>query len=368
MNPKALYALKVQNRSRFIQDENIGELSYASAYLPYFNQNNRLIGFLNLQHFGQQKEFEDQIQQFLVSIINVFMLLLVLSVIAALLISNWLTAPLRIIQDNFAKLRFGKENAPIVYEKEDEIGALVKAYNSKLQELEFTAGQLAKSERESAWREMAKQVAHEIKNPLTPMKLSVQQMMRVFDPADPSSVEKLKKVTASIIEQIDALTLIANEFSNFAKMPLPQETAFDLIPLIANVIEVFGEESGCVLEMKSALSKAEITADKDQMIRVFNNLIKNAIQSIPSEKSGRILITLSETEGHWFIEIADNGIGIPETEQDRIFVPYFTTKSTGTGIGLAMIKQIIENHHGSIYFKSKVNKGTTFSIELPKKF
>jgi signal transduction histidine kinase len=368
MNPKALYALKVQNRSRFIQDENIGELSYASAYLPYFNQNNRLIGFLNLQHFGQQKEFEDQIQQFLVSIINVFMLLLVLSVIAALLISNWLTAPLRIIQDNFAKLRFGKENAPIVYEKEDEIGALVKAYNSKLQELEFTAGQLAKSERESAWREMAKQVAHEIKNPLTPMKLSVQQMMRVFDPADPSSVEKLKKVTASIIEQIDALTLIANEFSNFAKMPLPQETAFDLIPLIANVIEVFGEESGCVLEMKSALSKAEITADKDQMIRVFNNLIKNAIQSIPSEKSGRILITLSETEDHWFIEIADNGIGIPETEQNRIFVPYFTTKSTGTGIGLAMIKQIIENHHGSIYFKSKVNKGTTFSIELPKKF
>jgi len=275
---------------------------------------------------------------------------------------------LRIIQDNFAKLRFGKENAPIVYEKEDEIGALVKAYNSKLQELEFTAGQLAKSERESAWREMAKQVAHEIKNPLTPMKLSVQQMMRVFDPADPSSVEKLKKVTASIIEQIDALTLIANEFSNFAKMPLPQETAFDLIPLIANVIEVFREESGCVLEMKSALSKAEITADKDQMIRVFNNLIKNAIQSIPSEKSGRILITLSETEDHWFIEIADNGIGIPETEQDRIFVPYFTTKSTGTGIGLAMIKQIIENHHGSIYFKSKVNKGTTFSIELPKKF
>jgi signal transduction histidine kinase len=200
------------------------------------------------------------------------------------------------------------------------------------------------------------------------MKLSVQQMMRVFDPADPSSVEKLKKVTASIIEQIDALTLIANEFSNFAKMPLPQETAFDLIPLIANVIEVFGEESGCVLEMKSALSKAEITADKDQMIRVFNNLIKNAIQSIPSEKSGRILINLSETEDHWFIEIADNGIGIPETEQNRIFVPYFTTKSTGTGIGLAMIKQIIENHHGSIYFKSKVNKGTTFSIELPKKF
>ncbi|MFO0494137.1 MAG: ATP-binding protein [Flavobacteriia bacterium] len=367
MNPKALYTIKVQNKSRFIQDENIGDLSYASAYLPYFNQNNQLIGFLNLQHFGQQKEFEDQIQQFLVSIINVFMLLLVLSVIAALLISNWLTAPLRIIQDNFAKLRFGEENAPIIYEKEDEIGALVKAYNSKLEELEFTAGQLAKSERESAWREMAKQVAHEIKNPLTPMKLSVQQMMRVFDPTDPSSAEKLKKVTASIIEQIDALTLIANEFSNFAKMPLPQESTFDLIPLIANVIEVFREESGCVLEMNSSLTKAEITADKDQMIRVFNNLIKNAIQSIPSEKSGRIHVALSESNERWLIEITDNGIGIPETERDRIFVPYFTTKSTGTGIGLAMIKQIIENHHGAIYFNSQANKGTTFSIELPKK-
>ncbi len=236
INPTAFKNLALKKRSEFIHEENIGSLYYSSAYIPFFNDNEELIGYVNLQHFGQQKEFENQIQQFLVAIINVFMLLLAISVIAALFVSNWVTAPLRFLQESFAKLSLGKENQMIDYEKNDEIGALVKEYNQKIQELEYAANQLAQSERESAWREMAKQVAHEIKNPLTPMKLSIQQLQRVYDPNDPNSREKLQKVSQSVIEQIDALTKIANEFSNFAKMPKSTEEIIDLLPLIEGLI------------------------------------------------------------------------------------------------------------------------------------
>ncbi len=218
MNPEAFKEMKLEQKSEFVHNESIGELNYASAYLPFYNNNGDQLGFINLQHFGQQREFESQIQQFLVAIINVFILLLAISIVLAIFISNWLTSPLRILQENFASVKFGKQNEQISYDREDEIGALVKDYNQKLLELEFAAQQLAKSERESAWREMAKQVAHEIKNPLTPMKLSVQQLLRTYNPDDPKSGEKLNKVANSIIEQIDALTKLTVEMSQGQKL------------------------------------------------------------------------------------------------------------------------------------------------------
>jgi signal transduction histidine kinase len=366
MNPAAVHAFLVRNKSEFVHEENIGKLNYASAYLPFYNHDGKLLGFVNLQHFGQQKEFEYQIQKFLVAIINVFMLLLAISIVLALFISNWVTAPLRLLQENFATIRFGKHNQTISYDKEDEIGALVKDYNQKLEELEFTAQQLAQSERESAWREMAKQVAHEIKNPLTPMKLSIQQLLRVYDPNDPNSEKKLQKVANSIIEQIDALTRIANEFSNFAKMPRPDEVTLDLLPVLENVIEVFRQDANCKIELKTDLRSILIKADKDQMVRTFNNLIKNALQAIPEDRDGIIEIVISKEEHNIHIEVKDNGIGIPLEKRPNIFVPYFTTKTTGTGLGLAMVKQIIENHNGTIYFESEDNKGTSFIIDLPE--
>jgi len=365
MNPIAVKAFLVDNKSEFIHEENIGKLNFASAYLPFYNHEGKQLGFLNLQHFGQQKEFENQIQKFLVAIINVFMLLLAISIVLAIFISDWVTAPLRLLQENFSKIKFGKHNQQISYDKEDEIGALVKDYNQKLEELEFTAQQLAQSERESAWREMAKQVAHEIKNPLTPMKLSIQQLLRVYDPNDPNSEKKLQRVANSIIEQIDALTNIANEFSNFAKMPRPDVVALDLIPVLENVIEVFREEGSCEITLKTKLKKVLIKADKDQMIRIFNNLIKNSIQSIPENRKGKIQIRIIKEEKNVHIEIEDNGEGISADKKSKIFVPYFTTKTTGTGLGLAMVKQIIENHNGTIYFETLENKGTTFIIDLP---
>lgn len=366
MNPSAVHAFLVRNKSEYVHEENIGKLKYASAYLPFYNHDGKLLGFVNLQHFGQQTEFENQIQKFLVAIINVFMLLLAISIVLALFISNWVTAPLRLLQENFATIRFGKHNQMILYDKEDEIGALVKDYNQKLEELEFTAQQLAQSERESAWREMAKQVAHEIKNPLTPMKLSIQQLLRVYDPNDPNSEKKLQKVANSIIEQIDALTKIANEFSNFAKMPKPDEVTLDLLPILENVIEVFRQDVNCTIDLKTELSSILIKADKDQMVRTFNNLLKNAIQSIPEDRDGIIEVLVSETADQFHIEVKDNGCGIPTEKRANIFVPYFTTKTTGTGLGLAMVKQIIENHQGTIYFESEPDRGTTFIIDIPK--
>ena len=366
MNANAFFQVDVKDKSEFIHQESIGKLSYSSAYMPFYNNEGKLLAYLNLQHFGQQKDFEYQIQHFLVAIINVFMLLLAISILIAIFVSSWVTSPLRILQESFSNVKFGKHNQQISYDKKDEIGALVKDYNQKLEELEFTAQQLAKSERESAWREMAKQVAHEIKNPLTPMKLSIQQLQRVYDPTDVNSKAKLDKVAFSIIEQIDALTKIANEFSTFAKMPRPNETQFDLKPLVENVIEVFREDEKIEISLTSAVHTCNVLADKDLMLRVFNNLIKNAIQSIPSDRKGIIEVYIKQNEGNYLISIADNGIGIDEEKRDKIFVPYFTTKGTGTGLGLAMVKQIIENHRGSIWFTTQPNEGTIFYVELPR--
>lgn len=365
MNPIAFKNVKLFKQSEFIQTEKIGQLNYSSAYQPIYNAKNKLLGYINLQHFGQQREFENQIQKFLVAIINVFILLLAISIILAIFISNWLTAPLRILQTSFSKVKFGKHNEQIHYEKEDEIGALVKDYNKKLEELEFAAQQLAKNEREMAWREMAKQVAHEIKNPLTPMKLSVQQLLRAYNPEDPKSEDKLKRVASSIIEQIDALTKIANEFSTFAKMPNPSQEKVELLQLINGVMELFNESDGVAISIETTLDELYINGDKDQFVRVFNNLIKNALQAIPKDKKGEVEISIQKQFGKAQIAIKDNGIGIEEGKRFKIFVPYFTTKSNGTGLGLAMVKQIIENHNGTIDFESTEGVGTIFNIELP---
>lgn len=367
MNPAAFWQLKYFKKSEFIHQEEIGNLAYLSAYVPLYSNEGKLLAYLNLQHFGQQKGFEDQIQQFLVAIMNVFILLLALSVVTAIFVSNWVTSPLRILQRNFASIQLGKFNKPIDYDADDEIGTLVKDYNQKIVELEIAAKQLAQNERESAWREMAKQVAHEIKNPLTPMKLSLQHLQRAFDPNDPTSKEKIDRVASSIIEQIDALTKIANEFSNFAKMPKPNEINLDLVPLLENVILVFKEEGlHASISLQTQEPQIWILGDKDLMIRVFNNLIKNAIQAIPDSRKGEIQISLKTKGNALTIQVKDNGRGIPADARKKMFVPYFTTKSTGTGLGLAMVKQIVEMHSGTIWFDTVENEGTSFFIELPR--
>lgn len=366
INPTALFELNQYKRSEYIHEETIGNLQFLSAYLPLYNNEGELLAYINLQHFGQQQGVEFQIKQFLEAIMNVSILLLALSVIFALFISTWVTSPLRRLQESLSGIQLGKFNKPIAYNAKDEIGTLVEDYNRKLEELAFTTQKLAQSERESAWREMAKQVAHEIKNPLTPMKLSLQQLQRVYSPENPLSKEQLNKISNSLIEQIDALAKIANEFSNFAKLPKATIQELHLNTLIQTIVALYQQEDKVKITFTSTVMDAYIQGDKDLLVRVFNNLITNAIQSVPADRIGEIQMALEEKQDSYLLAIRDNGSGISEDVKASIFVPYFTTKSTGTGLGLAMTKQIIEQHHGKIWFETKINEGTTFFVELER--
>ncbi|MDX1650999.1 MAG: ATP-binding protein [Brumimicrobium sp.] len=365
MNPSAFTEMVLNKKSEYIHQESIGELQYLSAYLPFKNDSGKLLGYLNLQHFAKQNAYEHQINDFIVAIINIAVLLLVITVVIAIFVASWITTPLRFIQESFRNVELGKQHQPIAYKGDDEIGALVKDYNDKLAELELKAMQLARSERETAWREMAKQVAHEIKNPLTPMRLSLQHFQRSFDPNSPNAQEKINRIANSLVEQIDILTKIANEFSNFAKMPKANEQALDLIPLLENVVNLYDSDE-VNIRFETESSQAIVFVDKDLILRVFNNLIKNAVQAVDDGKKAEITIRLESLKKSFLITVSDNGNGIPRDIQNKIFVPNFTTKSTGAGLGLAMVKQIINNHNGDIWFETKESLGTTFFIQLPE--
>ena len=368
INPTAFESLVKREKTHFSQEENIGKLSYTSSYMPVYNKERKTLGFINLQHFGQQEDYESQIQGFLVAIINVFMFLLALSIILSLVISNWLTLPLQVLQDSLSKLKLGGRNKKIAYATNDEIGSIVQLYNDKIEELESAADQLTRTERESAWRDMAKQVAHEIKNPLTPMKLSVQHLLRSYDENDPKgSLIKIKKVVDGVIEQIDGLARIANEFSNFARMPEPIKKETDLVSLTKNTLAVFQGNEKYKITFSSDLTAANVYIDKDQIVQVLNNLIKNATQSFYDKDSGEIEVNIAkDVEKNSFgVSITDNGSGIDEEHMKSVFIPRFTTKTTGSGIGLSLVKQIVENHDGNVSFTSVLNEGSVFSFSLP---
>ncbi len=367
MNTAAYRGINLNNQSEFIHQESIGRLNYLSAYQPFLNQRGEFLAFLNVQYISRQHDLENQISGFLLAIINIMVFMLAFSTILSITVSNRLIQPLKYIQESLRTVQIGANSKPIEYDRTDEIGELVKEYNKKVEELQKNAEALAKSERESAWREMAKQVAHEIKNPLTPMKLSIQHLSRSIKLADEDSEVKLQRVTKSLIEQIDALTKIANEFSNFAKMPKAKETELDLSEVLKNTVSVFAEYDQHEITLNIIPTEETIVwADKTLLLRVFNNLIKNALQATPVGEKGIVLVTLSKKDSAYVVAVKDQGVGIKEEQQEKIFVPYFTTKSTGTGLGLAMSKQIVESMNGKIWFESTIGVGTTFFVTFPE--
>lgn len=236
-----------------------------------------------------------------------------------------------------------------------------------IRKLEESTTKLKQSEREGAWREMAKQVAHEIKNPLTPMKLSIQHLMRVQQTQPERAAEMMEKVSGNLIEQIENLSRIASEFSNFAKMPRANRQVLQLNEVINSVYQIFREtpDDSELLYMELPAQTVEVFADKGQIIQVLNNLIKNAIQAIPDDRQGMITLKLIPKEDIAYILVEDNGSGIPDAMIEKVFSPNFTTKTSGMGLGLAISKNIIDATGGQIYFKTKANQGTTFYIELP---
>jgi len=349
------------------QVENLDN-QYVSTYSYVLNNKGQEIAIINIPYNLDSSSDKSDLAPFLTTLIEIYIFLLVGASLLAYFLSNYITKSLREIANKLKEVKINKKNLLIDWEGEDEIGALVGEYNLMIKELESSTQKLAKNERESAWREMAKQVAHEIKNPLTPMRLSVQHLERALDKDDPEFREKLSNFSAKMVQQIDTLTSIANEFSNFAQMPKANISEIDIKEVLKSTCELFNETEGFDLLFESENENEALTlGDKEQLNRVFSNLIKNAIQAIPDERNGVVKVGIVPKGNSHLIMIKDNGSGIPAELEEKIFSPNFTTKSTGAGLGLAMVKQIIDNHDGQIYFETQIDKGTTFYVELPKK-
>lgn len=364
MNPSAFISFKRGIRANYTQKENIGTLKYLSAYIPFYSKNDKLLGYINLPYFARQKDLEKELTAYLTTLINIYTILFAITTLIALLVSNLLTKPLRIIKQQISNIQFGKFNEELQWKSNDEIGNLVAEYNNMLVKLEKSSELLAQSERESAWREMAKQVAHEIKNPLTPMKLNIQHLQRVVETHPDDINERVNKVSQMLIEQIDTLSHIATEFSNFAKLPNANLEIVNLFDVLQNVTHLFQQNTKCDIFL-NAPELLPIMADKDQCLRIFTNLLKNAEQSIPENRKGKIEIIAYVSETTITIKVKDNGCGVSNEVKPKLFTPNFTTKSTGTGLGLAMVKNTIVSFNGTITFETELNQGTIFTIVFP---
>jgi nitrogen fixation/metabolism regulation signal transduction histidine kinase len=285
---------------------------------------------------------------------------LLIAIVLAYFLSKYITKSLKYISEKIYQTRLDKQNTRIEIENvSEEISALVKSYNSMIDELQESAVKLATSERKQAWKEMAKQVAHEIKNPLTPMRLTIQSFQRKFDPNDNDIHQKIDEYSKTLIQQIDTMSAIAEAFSNFAQMPAQKNEKLNIVEIIKLALDVFNEE---YISFNS--DKEEIIAnfDRTQLIRVITNLVKNGIQA----NATSIKISVNDITNFVKIIVSDNGIGINPENKAKIFEPKFTTKTSGMGLGLSMVKNIVETYKGSIHFTSEKNKGTIFTITLPK--
>jgi nitrogen fixation/metabolism regulation signal transduction histidine kinase len=300
-------------------------------------------------------------------LLNFYIVIIMLTILVSVIMGNQITKPLLMLQEKFKNIKLGARNEPVHYNSRDELGGLVKEYNRAIEELARSANQLARSERESAWREMAKQIAHEINNPLTPMKLSVQHLKRAYDNKSERFDEYMEKISSSLVEQIDTLSAIASEFSNFAKMPTAHNECIDLIAQINAVLPLFavGGNRQTFRTDFHGLESAIIFADREQISRVFINLLKNALQAIPKGRKAEIDIDVLKINHIFWIRVKDNGTGIPEEMHEKIFRPNFTSKSSGMGVGLSIVRNIIESANGTINFKTKQDEGTMFIISLP---
>lgn len=353
----------VQTKKPVILEEDLDNQPYLSTYFLLQNQNNQPIAVINIPYLKDSKRTSNELWSFLNTLFQVFLLLFVGASLIAYFLSNYITKSLQVVSMRMKETRLTGENPHLEWNSDDEIGDLVSNYNRMLDELQENADRLAKSERESAWKEMAKQVAHEIKNPLTPMRLNIQHLQRSIMDRPDEIQERLNNFSKIMIEQIDTLARISSEFSNFAKMPRPEMEALNISDTLKSGVDLFANTPNVIVVFDDQTDGSiHIEADKKQMLRSISNLLMNAIQSIPKEKEGRVLVILKSENDQTIITVQDNGKGISDSEKDKIFEPYFTTKSSGTGLGLAMVKNIFKEFGAQISFTSKVGEGTTFQI------
>ncbi len=356
--------LQSSSRKRVIEQTIKNDKRFQSSYTYITDNKFRPLAILNLPYLEDDYFITRDLRNFLIKLTEVYLFMLVLAILLAYFLSKYITRSLKTVSERIHQTRLDKKNQKIeIGNVSEEIFTLVAAYNSMIDELEESAAKLATSEREQAWREMAKQVAHEIKNPLTPMRLSVQSFQRKFDPNDPQIQHKVDEFSDTLITQIDTMSSIASAFSNFAKMPAQQNETLNVPKIVKLALDIFNEDY-----ILFSSEKEEIVAkfDRTQLIRVVTNLVKNAVQAVEKEENPAVLVSVMEEENRACLIVSDNGVGISEENMDKIFEPKFTTKSSGMGLGLAMVKNIVESCGGSITFTSKLNKGTIFKVHFPK--
>ncbi len=349
---------------RYLKKTEVNGQKYQSSYSYITDGKFKPLAILYLPYLQDDSLLNRDLNNFLVRMGEVYLFMLLIAIILSFFLSKYITKSLKIVSEKINQTRLDKRNQKIeLSNATEEIYALVSAYNSMIDELEESAVKLATGEREQAWREMAKQVAHEIKNPLTPMRLSVQSFQRNFDKNDPNIESKVEEYSNTLINQIDTMSSIASAFSNFAKMPAQQSETLNVPKIVKLALDIFNEN---YIEFKS--EKEEILAkfDRTQLIRVVTNLVKNATQALKDVENPHILVMVEEEEETVLVSVSDNGSGISEENKDKVFEPKFTTKSSGMGLGLAMVKNIVETYSGSISFVSKQKKGTIFNLRFPK--
>lgn len=345
----------------FITTEKIGNLKFFAAYAGIFSgDDRRLVAFVEIPYFQSQRVAEELQKGVLAHVLTVFLILLFALMVLSFVASQYITRPLKIIARQIGTFSITGNNQPLQWMSRDEIGMLVQQYNHMLVKLKESVAELERTQRERTWREVAQQVAHEIKNPLTPMKLTLQQIQRQAGNTDAA----LRKSVDILLEQIEVLNGIATSFSTFAKMPEPKIARVNLVPLLEAVVRLHGETGHVTFE--HPVNEAWVNGDVTLLNRIFSNLILNALQAARFDDPIQVRVRLLPEDGYYRIEVEDNGTGIDDAVKDKIFLPHFSTRRSGSGLGLAIARQGIEQMGGSISFVSQRGQGTTFFIRLPK--
>jgi signal transduction histidine kinase len=365
--PIPKYILKLVQSSiekRFVDIKNTDGKKNRSSYSLIKDDTFKPLGILNLPYVEDDSYYQTELKNFLIGLAQVYSFMLLVAFGVAYFLSSYITKSLKTISDKLGETSLNQKNEKIVLEASSkEINLLINAYNAMVDELEESALKLAQSEREEAWQEMAKQVAHEIKNPLTPMRLTVQSFQRKFDPNDPNLKQKINDYSETLIQQIDTMSSVASAFSNFASMPAQQNETLNVVEVVELTMDIFNEE---YVHFKAEEAIIISKIDRTQLIRIITNLVKNATQSFPENKENKaVCVSIKKVLNNVIITVADNGLGIAKEDFNRIFEPKFTTKSSGMGLGLGIIKNIIENYKGTITLESQIRKGTTFTVSLP---
>ncbi|MEE9406815.1 MAG: ATP-binding protein [Polaribacter sp.] len=361
---KILIELAQNSNHKILKDRQEDGIGYQSSFSYINDPKFKRIGILELQFTQDNSEIKHELREFISRLSFVYVFMFLIAIALAYFLSSYITRSIKTISDKMQQTRLNERNEKIILDKaSSEIGGLVEAYNSMIDQLEESAAKLARSEREQAWREMAKQVAHEIKNPLTPMRLTVQSFERKFNPKDEDVKEKLAEYSETLIQQIDVMSSIASAFSDFAKMPTQKRERIEVIGVVKLALDIFNEDS-----IKYFPKEKELFAnlDKTQLIRIVTNLVKNASQALEKQENPLIEVKVFSDGNAVKITVSDNGKGISDDVKELVFEPKFTTKTSGMGLGLGIIKNIIEAYDGSISFTSKEGIGTVFTVILPK--